>query len=177
MIAISTCSWNTPRPTAEDILIRITVANRGPEAANLRLLPTVWFRNTWSWGGRGRAAGCSRRHSGARSGRSNSNESTVPASAGCTVKALRNCFSPKTKPTRAGSSELTPTRAVCQGRHQRLRGRTARPEAVNPERTRHEGSGPLPVHDWSGRDRRCRLRLADSELKNRAAPSPASTKF
>jgi hypothetical protein len=35
----------------EDILIKITVANRGPEAANLRLLPTVWFRNTWSWGG------------------------------------------------------------------------------------------------------------------------------
>ncbi|MFZ0802023.1 MAG: glucosidase, partial [Terriglobales bacterium] len=34
----------------EDILIKITVANRGPEAANLRLLPTVWFRNTWSWG-------------------------------------------------------------------------------------------------------------------------------
>src|SRR6266542_1615110 len=36
----------------EDILIKITVANRGLEAANLRLLPTVWFRNTWSWGGR-----------------------------------------------------------------------------------------------------------------------------
>jgi Mannosylglycerate hydrolase MGH1-like glycoside hydrolase domain/Glycosyl hydrolase family 63 C-terminal domain len=34
----------------EDILIKITVANRGPEAANLRLMPTVWFRNTWSWG-------------------------------------------------------------------------------------------------------------------------------
>ena len=34
----------------EDILIKITVENRGPEAANLRLLPTVWFRNTWSWG-------------------------------------------------------------------------------------------------------------------------------
>ena len=34
----------------EDILIKITVANRGPEAAYLRLLPTVWFRNTWSWG-------------------------------------------------------------------------------------------------------------------------------
>ena len=42
---------------AEDILIKITVANRGPEAANLRLLPTVWFRNTWSWGGREPAAG------------------------------------------------------------------------------------------------------------------------
>jgi hypothetical protein len=33
----------------EDILIKITVANRGPEPANVRLLPTVWFRNTWSW--------------------------------------------------------------------------------------------------------------------------------
>jgi hypothetical protein len=33
----------------EDICIRITVANRGPEAAQLRLLPTLWFRNTWSW--------------------------------------------------------------------------------------------------------------------------------
>ncbi|BCS32293.1 glucosidase [Luteitalea sp. TBR-22] len=33
----------------EDILIRITVHNRGPEAARLRLLPTLWFRNTWSW--------------------------------------------------------------------------------------------------------------------------------
>ena len=37
----------------EDILIKITVANRGPEAANLRLLPTLWFRNTWSWGDAG----------------------------------------------------------------------------------------------------------------------------
>jgi hypothetical protein len=34
----------------EDVLIKITVTNRGPEAANLRILPTIWFRNTWSWG-------------------------------------------------------------------------------------------------------------------------------
>ncbi len=33
-----------------DILIRVTVANRGPDAATLHLLPTLWFRNTWSWG-------------------------------------------------------------------------------------------------------------------------------
>ncbi len=33
-----------------DILIRITVWNRGPEAATLHMLPTLWFRNTWSWG-------------------------------------------------------------------------------------------------------------------------------
>ncbi len=33
-----------------DILIRFTVTNRGPEAAPLHLLPTLWFRNTWVWG-------------------------------------------------------------------------------------------------------------------------------
>jgi hypothetical protein len=31
-------------------LIRITTANRGPELAQLHVLPTLWFRNTWSWG-------------------------------------------------------------------------------------------------------------------------------
>jgi len=33
----------------EDLLIKISVYNRGPEAAELHLLPTLWFRNTWSW--------------------------------------------------------------------------------------------------------------------------------
>jgi hypothetical protein len=35
---------------AEDILIKLTVINRGVESAPLHLLPTIWFRNTWSWG-------------------------------------------------------------------------------------------------------------------------------
>ncbi|MEU7488687.1 glucosidase [Streptomyces sp. NPDC042319] len=33
----------------DDILIRITAENRGPDEATLHLLPTLWFRNTWSW--------------------------------------------------------------------------------------------------------------------------------
>ncbi|GAA0463260.1 MGH1-like glycoside hydrolase domain-containing protein [Streptomyces olivaceiscleroticus] len=33
----------------EDVLIRITAENRGPDEATLHLLPTLWFRNTWSW--------------------------------------------------------------------------------------------------------------------------------
>lgn len=33
----------------EDLLIRITVWNRGPEEATLHILPTLWFRNTWTW--------------------------------------------------------------------------------------------------------------------------------
>ena len=37
----------------EDILIKVSVHNRGKEAARLSLLPTLWFRNTWSWGDEG----------------------------------------------------------------------------------------------------------------------------
>jgi hypothetical protein len=33
----------------EDVLVRIAVTNRGPERAPVELLPTLWFRNTWSW--------------------------------------------------------------------------------------------------------------------------------
>src|SRR3984957_17747522 len=33
----------------DDILIRITVSNRGPDAATVHLLPTIWFRNAWTW--------------------------------------------------------------------------------------------------------------------------------
>src|SRR5438309_10945531 len=39
------------KASENDILIRLTIANRGPEKATLHLLPTLWFRNTWSWGG------------------------------------------------------------------------------------------------------------------------------
>src|SRR3954451_4783345 len=34
----------------DDILMLVTAHNRGPDAATLHLLPTLWFRNTWSWG-------------------------------------------------------------------------------------------------------------------------------
>jgi hypothetical protein len=37
------------KANVEDILVKITATNRGPEEASLNLLPTIWFRNTWSW--------------------------------------------------------------------------------------------------------------------------------
>ncbi|WP_434384991.1 MGH1-like glycoside hydrolase domain-containing protein [Melittangium boletus] len=37
----------------DDLLIRVTVVNHGPEAARLHVLPTLWFRNTWAWGRQG----------------------------------------------------------------------------------------------------------------------------
>src|SRR6266704_1636149 len=39
------------KASTEDILIKISVTNHGPQSASLRLLPTIWFRNTWAWHG------------------------------------------------------------------------------------------------------------------------------
>jgi hypothetical protein len=38
------------KESAEDILMKVTAWNRGPDAARLHLLPTLWFRNRWAWG-------------------------------------------------------------------------------------------------------------------------------
>jgi hypothetical protein len=39
------------KASPEDLLVRVTVHNRGPEAAEIHVLPTLWFRNEWSWHG------------------------------------------------------------------------------------------------------------------------------
>lgn len=39
------------KASPEDILVLVTLQNRGPEPAPVHLLPTIWFRNNWSWGG------------------------------------------------------------------------------------------------------------------------------
>ena len=38
------------KDTPNDILIKITVCNRGPATSTINLLPTLWYRNTWIWG-------------------------------------------------------------------------------------------------------------------------------
>src|SRR5215204_1515314 len=43
------CFIEYAKANTKDILIKITVANRSAETARLNVLPTVWFRNTWSW--------------------------------------------------------------------------------------------------------------------------------
>jgi hypothetical protein len=40
------------KESPEDLLIQISIHNRGPDAAELHVLPTLWFRNTWSWEGK-----------------------------------------------------------------------------------------------------------------------------
>src|SRR5262249_7245958 len=44
------------KSSPNDVLIRLTVSNRGPDPATVHLLPTLWLRNTWSWGRDGQEA-------------------------------------------------------------------------------------------------------------------------
>ena len=37
------------KAATDDVLVRVTIANRGPDAADIDVLPTLWFRNTWNW--------------------------------------------------------------------------------------------------------------------------------
>ncbi|HEX3358054.1 MAG TPA: hypothetical protein VHS31_13865 [Tepidisphaeraceae bacterium] len=44
------CQVEYAKNTPNDILIKLSITNRGPDAATLHLLPTLWFRNSWTWG-------------------------------------------------------------------------------------------------------------------------------
>jgi hypothetical protein len=81
----------------EDILIQITVHNRGPDVAELHVLPTLWFRNQWSW--QSSPDRPSLRQAGATPG-----TGVIWANAGSTVKGTCRCCSRKTTPTHSASS-------------------------------------------------------------------------
>jgi hypothetical protein len=52
------------KATPEDLLIRYTITNQGPDVASLHLLPSLWFRNTWGWGDGVAARSCIERTDG-----------------------------------------------------------------------------------------------------------------
>ena len=79
----------------EDMLIRISVHNRGPEAAQIHVLPTLWFRNTWTWED-GEPKPVLGQVDGARIHASHPSLANTP----CSAKARRNCSSPRTNPMR-----------------------------------------------------------------------------
>ncbi|OLB99916.1 MAG: glucosidase [Candidatus Rokubacteria bacterium 13_1_40CM_68_15] len=54
------------KASPDDILIRISATNRGPVPAELHLLPTLWYRNTWSWGASGSERPALRAHHAGR---------------------------------------------------------------------------------------------------------------
>ena len=161
----------------EDILVRITAVNRGPEAAELHLLPTLWFRNDWSsWiaesnrAPRNQASSRSQAAGGHERGRGHA------SAAGRIHPFLRRrraaALHRERNQQRAalpGQQEREPLR---QGRHQRLRG-PGQAGRGEPRQAGHQGRGALSAarcgagqtHGWFA----CGSR---SELHGARRPAP-----
>ena len=139
----------------DDILVKITAVNRGPEAAELHLLPTLWFRNDWSsWianPGKKPKLGAGRGTRGHERGRGGASP------AGGVHAALRGrrpaALHRERDEQRAALPREQEREPVRQGRHQRLRGprQAGRGE---PGEAGHQGRGALPRDDRSRRRRR-----------------------
>ena len=93
--------------------------SRPRSRADLHLLPTVWFRNTWSWGLDERRPRRQSRRDG-RDRRDQVGLISITATAGFTAKAVRSCCLPKTRPTSSDFLASENSVAVRQRRHQRL---------------------------------------------------------
>ena len=114
----------------EDILIRITVHNRGPEAARLHVLPTLWFRNTWSWGDDDRKPSLRAGRAGVDRGLA----SRARRRTRCPATGRRSCCSPRTRATRSVSgASRTPSPYVKDAFHRYVVSGSS--DAVNPAQT------------------------------------------
>ena len=129
--------------------IQISVHNRGPEPAELHVLPTLWFRNQWSWHGGRRPAGAAGRSPAAAADASSRPSTPSSASATSTARATPRCCSRRTRRTRSGSSasrtaprtsRTASTTTSCTARR-----------AGEPGEDRHQGGRPLSP---DGRPRR-----------------------
>ena len=130
------------KASPEDILIQITVCNRGPDPATLHLLPTLWFRNTWSWG-QAKAPRPALRQSGPADVIAASHPDLGDRFLSCDGAAALLFTENETNTERLfGTPNRTPyvkdgiDSYIVHGRR----------EAVNPERDGDEGGGPLSAH-------------------------------
>ena len=170
--ATSTCSSSTPRPRPRTSSIQITVHNRGPEAATLHVLPTLWFRNTWSWDADAPrpALSCMRCRRGSR----DRVASARSASAVCSSTGAAPTAVHRERDQHRARSSATPnaTPYVKDGINDYVvHGRS---EAVNPGAARHEGGGALRASTIPpGGEQVLRLRLQPTCAGGRATV-PAS---
>ena len=104
------------KAAAEDILVRITAVNRGPDAADLHLLPTLWFRNDWSkWiaeSNRSPEKPTLKQIEGSAGRRLSRRRIRCSVNSSCHAKAKCRCSSPRTKRITSGCFPAPQTRAV-----------------------------------------------------------------
>ncbi len=127
--------------------MRVTVHNRGPEAAELHLLPQLWFRNTWSWkAGRAEAvAATGRRRAALRSSIRTLGDYTLYGDGDADAALLR-----QRDECAGGCSASEATRAISRTRFHDyvVHGDRA---AVQPGANGHQGGGALPLERSAAR--------------------------
>ena len=152
----------------EDILVRITAANRGPEAAELHLLPTLWFRNDWSsWIAESNRASKKPKLKQIEAAAGTSAVAATHPLLGEFILSCEGEVPLLFTENETNNERLFPRAAQCepvrQGRHQQLR-RAGQPGRGEPWKARHQGccalstdGGSTPVShgaaasDWPGR--------------------------
>ena len=138
------------KASPEDLLIRISATNRGPEPARLHLLPTVWFRNTWSW----TKEAIKPRLAKGSNGRPGTVINIDHPAYGRRYLYLENKPSVlfTENETNSASSLRRARPSVLQGRHQRFRRERSHRRREQGGR-RHQGRARLPFHRRARRDR------------------------
>jgi hypothetical protein len=146
----------------EDVLIRITVHNRGSEAARLRVLPTLWFRNTWTWAWGGDDRKPSLREVGAATIRATHHElGDYWLYCDATQELL---FTENESDAQRLWNQPNASPYVKDAFHQyTISGRS---EAVNPAKTGTKAAAHYVLEVPGGGSETIRLRLSSKEIKN-----------
>ena len=159
--ATSTSSSNMPSRRRRNASFGSPSTNRGPETATIHLLPTLWFRNTWTLVARhGRSPTWRRRRDPAAraSWRRLTRSSAID---GSTAMARRRCCSPRTTRTPSGSS-TRPTRAPTSRTPFTRSSCTGTTGAVNPAETGTKAAAHYRLEVGAGQSVAVRLCLTDA---------------
>jgi hypothetical protein len=156
------------KASPEDLLIQITVWNRGPEPATLHVLPTLWFRNTWSWSGATPRPVLRQVATGAAAVVAASHPELGERFLACEGAAELLFTENETNTARLFN---TPNRTpyVKDGIHEYVV--HGRREAVNPAHTGTKAAAHYPLTIGPGQSKTVRLRLSDAAPGAAAAPA------
>jgi hypothetical protein len=152
------------KASPEDLLVQITVTNRGPAPAPLHVLPTLWFRNMWSWGGDVKRPALRQAAGGAALAVAVSHPDLGERLLSCEGAAALLFTENETNAERLFRSRNR-TPYVKDGFHEYLV--HGRREAVNPGQTGTKVAAHYPLTVGAGESRTLRLRLGEAAAAHR----------